>query len=296
MTEEVEFTDLANLIQQVVARRRGRGGEDDNQAEGGEQPADAEKPVDPVLPVGRSSPIWFRGIKSESYALVPKLHRDAPDVEVVRRRETRLLARFAERSMPFWTPGYPRDDWAFLFSMQHYGAPTRLLDWSENLLVAAYFCSLAYESGEERDRAGDGRPAIWAFEPVRWNSLVLAHIDADLGILTTSDPEIKNWEPRSTEDLSAARRHKQPIALYGIHNSPRIVAQRGTFTIAGTMLEPLEQIANDKYPTEKLLTKYVFTGYRGDLAGELQAVGVQKSMIFPDLQSLSEEISIMEGW
>lgn len=296
MTDVVEFTDLADLIRQVVNQRLAP---DDStgQAQAGDSSPQSEAPDGPpARPAIRSNPIWFRGIKSEHYSLVPKLHRGAHDVELVRRRETRLLARFAERSMPFWTPGYPRDDWAFLFSMQHYGAPTRLLDWSENLLVAAYFCSLPYDSAEERDRADDGRPAIWAFQPVRWNGLVLAHIDADLGILTTSDPEIKNWEPRSTEDLSAARRHKQPIALYGIHNSPRIVAQRGTFTIAGTLLEPLECIAEERYPTEPLLTKYIFKGLRNELAEELQAIGVQKSMIFPDLQSLSEEISIMEGW
>ncbi|MCX2713767.1 FRG domain-containing protein [Mycolicibacterium sp. J2] len=291
MTVEVEFSDLADLIKKVVENRPNASAAAPAANNGNEDAGDAA--LQAVVP---SNPVWFRGIKSEAYALVPKLHRGATDVEVVRRREARLLARFAERSMPFWTPGYPRDDWSFLFSMQHYGAPTRLLDWSENLLVAAYFSALPYDSGEERDQADDGRPAVWAFEPVRWNSLVLEHIDADLGILTTSDPEIKSWEPRSTEDLAAARRLKQPIALYGIHNNPRIVAQRGTFTIAGSMLEPLEDIATEKYPAENLLTKYVFTGERSEFAEQMRAVGVQKSMIFPDLQSLSEEISIMEGW
>lgn len=290
MAEDIEFAALSELVALVIEHRQATGSPaEEGEAQGAEVPASAGTSL-----VG---PIWFRGIKSEHYGLIPKLHRDAHDAEAVRRREARLLARFAERSMPFWNPGYPRDDWSLLFSMQHYGAPTRLLDWTENLFVAAYFASLPYTSSEEQQTAKDGRAAIWTLDPVAWNAKVLEHIDADLGILTTSDPEIKNWEPRSTaEDLSGARRNRQPIALYGIHNSPRIVAQRGTFTIAGSVTDSLESIAKERYPEELLLRKYVFTGDRSDFARELHSVGIQKSMVFPDLESLSEEISIMEGW
>ncbi|BBY13532.1 MULTISPECIES: FRG domain-containing protein [Mycobacterium avium complex (MAC)] len=299
---DIEFAALSELVALVIEQRlastlppaaeaeieppkKGEVGPPEHQPNG----------VQPKQP--SSGLVWFRGTKSEHYGLVPKLHREAHDAEAVRRREARLLARFAERSMPFWIPGYPRDDWSLLFSMQHYGAPTRLLDWTENLFVAAYFASQPYTSSEEQEAAGDGRPALWTLDPVAWNGRVLEHIDADLGILTTSDPEIKNWEPRSTaEDLAAARRNRQPIALYGIHNSPRIVAQRGTFTIAGSLTDSMEAIAHDRYPEEPLLVKYVYTGDRSGLAAELHSVGIQRSMVFPDLESLSEEISIMEGW
>jgi hypothetical protein len=46
-------------------------------------------------------------------------------------------------------------------TMQHYGAPTRLLDWSKSLYVAAYFAAMS--SLDEEDEEKDG--AIWCFDP-----------------------------------------------------------------------------------------------------------------------------------
>ncbi|MEO6092203.1 MAG: FRG domain-containing protein [Novosphingobium sp.] len=83
---------------------------------------------------------WFRGVGNHEHNLLPSIARGVGKsaehiIEVV---EPGIFATFAQRSPPF----IDRDlsnPWRALFFIQHYGVPTRLLDWSESPFVAIYF-------------------------------------------------------------------------------------------------------------------------------------------------------------
>lgn len=231
--------------------------------------------------------LWFRGLNSASHKLVPKIMREGHDMPAVFDRELRLLTRFRQRGLAYWPAGYPQDDWEHLFAMQHYGLPTRLLDWSENLFVAAYF---ALQSTPVQD--GDCPPAIWCMDPVRWNRRMpaLSEYGDAIGVLTTADDELDVYRP-----LTNKKRYKSPVAMFGAHNSDRIVAQRGTFTVWGNDVTPMEDVAA-AIGVDEVLWKVKLEGDRGLLYKDLQTLGFSETMVFPELSYLAVELTRMEGW
>lgn len=231
--------------------------------------------------------LWFRGVNCSTHALVPKIMREGKEADAVFDRERRLLTRFRQRSMAYWPAGYPQNDWEHLFAMQHFGMPTRLLDWSENLFVSAHF---AFASAPTHEH-GTCVPVVWCFDPTEWNrsTPVLSEYGEAVQVLTTVDDELDAYRPETTK-----RRKKSPIAMFGAHNSARIVAQRGTFMVWGNDVRPLEEIAAEQ-GTGRLWRMRVSGGH-ADLAKALRRLGFDETMVFPELPSLSSELSRTEGW
>jgi hypothetical protein len=236
-------------------------------------------------------PLWFRGTSDANYELLPGLfrHPKVTDTEQLLILESRLLTLFKQRSVPFIVSQPPTDAWGFLFLMQHYGVPTRLLDWSENAFVALWFALNPIHNS-----SGLTTKAVWVIDPTLWNRQVLNHLRYEGGILSIGDTPLNGYLPAAAEvrDMNT-----MPVAMYGTHNSPRIVAQRGVFTIAGKDKRSLEAFVDDFKDASPCVWRIdIPANVTESMTAQLRSVGVSESMIFPDLEGLAREIKALEGF
>ena len=231
---------------------------------------------------------WYRGCRSKDYVLKPTLYRHSQRTGIadIMGLEEEITTRFVQRSLPFLQRSLS-DEWDKLFLMQHYGVPTRLLDWSENPFVSIYFALTSALEPKSTDAC------LWMCDPVAWNQAALDNISFKGGVLDQSSPSLRNYSPRTP----ASEMPMLPIMIYGSYNSPRIVAQRGGFALFGQGTDPMKKVyKTEKFP-EGILTKVIISHTKIDeIRLSLFRKGFTESVVFPDLDGLSRELRRVFGF
>lgn len=167
-----------------------------------------------------SPEFWYRGHEKSTYALTPSLFRYRNAEE----KERTLFDLYTQTIVGHL--GHKVVSWETLFDMQHYGVPTRLLDWTVTPGNAVFFAVT-----EKRDT-----PCLWILNPVRLNkesdikSLVGVPEDNQLGL---GDYRKSYWERRP--------KILHPLAIVPTYQSPRLQRQQGRFTVHGSHTEPIDQ-------------------------------------------------------
>jgi hypothetical protein len=220
-----------------------------------------------VLESGGLEPCWYRGHADVSWQLTPSLARKREWIE----HEVLLLKRFKQNAIPRLLTA-PASEWEWLFLAQHHGLPTRLLDWSENPLIALYFAC-------ESDRDTDGR--FWILRP---NELNEKSNPGSPGILLFGQDEfLDSYLPESAKSPIPTQ---PPVAAVATRSFGRIIAQSGTFTICHRSFDPLENVHSGN-----LLDSYVIPlARKAFIREQLKAIGINAMTVYPDLTHLAEYV------
>jgi len=227
--------------------------------------------------------LWFRGSQNSSWVLVPKLYRSKASVKDLLGIEDEIREECVRRA-PSVTAYNPRNAWEWYFLMQHYAAPTRLLDWTEDPQIGLYFAV--------KDGDGYQDAAVWALDPWRLNKLVLGEGEVlPPGSDGLSDADIRKYSPWLPDRFDAKRRLKKrlPVAIYPNQFDRRIAAQRSSFTVHGVQKDSLDKL----FPkSQKLVVKIVIPARAVEkVLGELEDNSIDEATIYPDLEGLGKSVS-----
>jgi hypothetical protein len=163
---------------------------------------------------------WFRGHSDLEYKLAPTALR----YNTIKKRERALglvsdMKRFL--GMKLTRPPDLEDQLGWMQVAQHYGLPTRLLDWTQNAAVALFFACC-----DDPDKDG----LVVILNPIQLNQAV----DPKLPRIFDSDRDGLIIEPYFKLGGRVSSRGKRTIALNPTWNTDRIALQHGCFTLHGS--------------------------------------------------------------
>jgi hypothetical protein len=212
---------------------------------------------------------WYRGQSSSRWPLMPKLARNKGFLA----NELSMLKHFKQDAAPRLRDR-PSSSWEWIFLAQHYGLPTRLLDWSENPLVAAFFA--VEDDNADMESPVDG--ALYELNPDLLNAETTGNARGDV-IMFDQDVHLEHYLP--TEGFAG---RLGPMAAIASRSFDRIVAQSGTFTITH---KDHEIPIHDNPAVAKIVIPAADKPFfREDLAD----LGIRPSTVYPDLAHLAQHV------
>lgn len=242
-----------------------------------------QKPNDPWV---------FRGQPNADDQLTTTLERVAEKFEIpltqLPELEAALLRHF-RRQAHHYVVNLPKDDdtieWLAL--MRHYGAPTRLLDWTFSFFVALFFAA-------EKAQA---KFAVWALDYPWLRDQAMLSFRNEVEDLRSTDPRLK-----SGEFFNRVFRHTPPLdVIYSLNPerlNERLVIQQGLFLAPANLSKSFGEnfVAlqkTSKKPQERFykLTFSDAVSFRKEIIRYLFRMNINSATLFPGLPGFAQSLN-----
>jgi len=230
------------------------------------------------------------GERDKQWKLLPEVLRNQSGDDRVprqygRQREITLFLSFCAGAHSRYPSVPDVTDYARWMSlMQHHGLPTRLLDWTGSILVAAFFAVC------DGMAPCAGPPVIWALGPGRLNSV--QGISNGRGFFRTDNTSISSVLNLLLQNKKFEQ--ERIFAVVGEEIALKMMVQQSCFTFHESEA-PLEEFhgSDGKINPEDFLMKFeIYRDFDTEwrFRKSLDAAGIRESTLFPDLDRLASDL------
>jgi hypothetical protein len=232
----------------------------------------------------------FRGQAESDWGLQSTLERMVPNSQERGRFEERSLEQFkAKFKLYSKDMDSPEKKLSWLSLMQHYGVPTRLLDFTTSPYVALYFAI------ESLAPAKDGFFSIYAIDCSALVENSCKHVLArDRGFEKYSDHKIfyKTCE-NAFEDVLDVRSYDVLWFVDPIQINNRLEKQSGTFLISGSFEKSIDDILQSDIYKNVLVEKInIPHKFYENIYALLRKINLGPKGIYGDLHGLALDIRL----
>lgn len=232
--------------------------------------------------------LFFRGLCDKNFELLPSVFRMNKTNGKTYDEKTIFLDFMQYAPENNITYDFIRDSDKVLAEMQHYGIPTRLLDWTVSPLIALYFACL--------DSENDGK--VYIFNPWNYNQIISNYKlpnNHDQNIYARS-LLVYHWQDKDKTlfthvkekyPLSTPFSIDLPFAYVAQFTNKRKVNQRGCFLIYGKDTTPFEKMNVSKSFLKELI---IDKDSKIQILNQLNMMYINDYTVYPDYNGMEKMI------
>ena len=240
---------------------------------------------------------FYRGLNDSAHELLPNIYRETIDEYTKNTHPTflaleyEILCHFIKEASCYISRIEKDDYLPWLVYAQHFGAPTRLLDFTSNPLVALFFCC-------KDEQKKDG--VVWVLNGTNYQQFISQKSEYLKGKKKFSRQQILNDILQNIKDKKSPCM-EYPCTYLPYYIDQRMVAQESRFLIWGSNNSPLgdmvesnnymvinkQSVRSECLPDTRFLFKItILNSCKRQITEQLGSMGINEKSIFPGIDSI----------